>query len=152
MKGAFPMLSLDERNFSNAVIDFENRIKELKNREETGRYIVRHYLTMGHYYFENTLALLEDRIDSNQCVKEVNKALNYYVQACAYAKRHVQSRFEFVTNIFRERILFLVKKYPQLLCEINEDINQIWLTHKLGQDLFDEIMGIFHSINRIKVK
>jgi len=123
-------LKNDEDLFLKFAERFSIAQSALRYPEETARYVIRYYITLGNFHY--------DKLFNGQGIadfdKNFNTAFRYYTEAIVYARDYAEGSIKFVQEVFAERIrellkeLLKVKESPQ---NLRDELLTYWQEQKL---------------------
>ncbi len=105
---------------------FEAALEGLSAREETARYIMRFYITVGNFYFDN----LFNEAESASFDENFKATFRAYTEAILYTKSHAQRSAAFAQEVFAERIFELLKA-KAISPSLRDELLQAWQKHGL---------------------
>ncbi|MGI0009941.1 MAG: hypothetical protein ACREAE_00905, partial [Nitrosopumilaceae archaeon] len=113
--------------FQKFIHRFSTAQKDLKDQEETARYVIRYYITLGNYHYDK---LFINGKGIQNFDENFGMAFRSYTDAIVYARDHAESSVKLVQEVFAERILELlkVKEIPPNLCD---ELLRDWQKRKL---------------------
>lgn len=98
-------LKNDEPLFQKFSLEFSTAMRELKEREETARYVIRYYITCGNCHYDK----LFNGANVQNFDENFRTAFQSYMDAIVYARSYAESSFEMAQEVCAERIFELLK-------------------------------------------
>ena len=94
-----------ESRFIKNAKKIESEIKKIKNLEATAKYVVKFYIVMGNFYFENGLNLIHLKVSNSAIVDRLKNAFDYYVMAYDHSKKDASKRLHLlILEIYNRRL------------------------------------------------
>jgi len=119
-------LKNDTTLFHELAEKFSSAQQELKDPEETARYVVRYYITFGNFYYDE----LFNGKEIEDFDKNFSHAFQSYTDAVVYAHNHAKGSIKFSQEIFAERIRELLK-VKEISQNLRDELLTYWQEQKL---------------------
>lgn len=116
----------DQMRFNKFKQEFEAEMKKLRGFEETARYVMRFYITVGDFYYDK---LFEENAGVT-FEQNFKTAFNSYTESIVYTKNNAPNSMNFAQEIFAERIFELLKS-KTVSPSLREELLQKWQAHGL---------------------
>lgn len=138
----------NEKELVKSAVTFENEIKNLENPEETAKYIIRFYITIGNFYFEKA----QHTTDEKQVIDIIKTAFLNYTKSCYYSKNYAIKLLQLTYDVYYKRFSFLSESKIKLIDQIINNLKDSWQQEGLELYDFEKITKLYHIYKRIDVK
>jgi hypothetical protein len=119
-------LKNDAKQFYEYAQEFSKAERELIEKEETARYVIRYHITFGDFHYDKLFnGGAQQQFDEN-----FRTAFRSYSDAIAYARQYAEGSVVSTHEIFSDRILALLK-IRGISQNLQDQLLNDWLERKL---------------------